>query len=351
MHVDLGLVGQVVIHDVRDVAHVEAARGDVGGDEDRDALTAERDHHGVAGALAHVTVQRADLVAAALEIVGELLRADLGAREDDRGRRLHLVDEALQQLELVAALGVRDALRDRIDRDLLGGDLDVLGAMQLLLRQLLDRIGHRGAEQRGLLAPRRALHDVADVVDEAHREHLIGLVENDHATVGEDHLAAAQEVEHATGGADDDLAAAVERGDLLDDRRTAVDGHDADTLEVLGEGTRGLGDLQRELARRAQHEGLEVLRFGVDPVEDRQHERRRLAGSGLGLADHVLIAQQRVHGPLLNRRGLLVTEVVQRAQDLRLEIEVFKTQDVSFSSVTRGTRQHVPQWALDGLLM
>ena len=142
-------------------------------------------------------MQRAHVVPAALEVVGEALRADLRAREDDRAARLRVGEELLEELELLARLAERDALLDRVDGDLLRRDLDVLGAVQLLVGELLDRRRHGRAEQRGLLAPRRALHDVADVVDEAHREHLVGLVEHEDADVVGVEGAAAEVVEHA----------------------------------------------------------------------------------------------------------------------------------------------------------
>ena len=185
--------------------------------------------------------------------------------------------------------------------------------MQLFLSQLLDRVRHRGAKQRRLLAPRRALEDVTNVIDKAHREHLVGLVENNHAAIRQDHLAAAQQVEHATGRANNDLATTVEGGDLLDDRCAAVDGHDVDVVEVLGEGARGVRHLQREFARRAENQCLQILRVGVDAIKDWQHERRGLAGARLGLADHVLIAQKGIHCALLDWRWLGIPEVGQRA--------------------------------------
>ncbi len=42
MHVALGLVRQLIIDDMRDARHVDAARRDVGGDEDAGLAVAER---------------------------------------------------------------------------------------------------------------------------------------------------------------------------------------------------------------------------------------------------------------------------------------------------------------------
>src|SRR3712207_7031155 len=56
--VDVRRRRDVEVHDVRDRGDVEAAGGDVGGDENLHAPGLERDHHAVTGALGHVAVQR-----------------------------------------------------------------------------------------------------------------------------------------------------------------------------------------------------------------------------------------------------------------------------------------------------
>ena len=59
MDVILGMMGRVVIDDVADVGNVEAARGDVGADEQLDLAVAERVERGHARALVEIAVQRA----------------------------------------------------------------------------------------------------------------------------------------------------------------------------------------------------------------------------------------------------------------------------------------------------
>ena len=55
----LGVLGQLVVNHQVDVGDVEAAGGDVGGDQHRELVVAERGQHLLALALAHVAVQRA----------------------------------------------------------------------------------------------------------------------------------------------------------------------------------------------------------------------------------------------------------------------------------------------------
>ena len=73
MHVGLGRGGHVVVHDVRDVLDVEAARGDVGRDEELGVAGAEALHHAIALLLREPTVQRLGAIAAAVEGLGQLV--------------------------------------------------------------------------------------------------------------------------------------------------------------------------------------------------------------------------------------------------------------------------------------
>ena len=57
VHEGLGVVGELVVHDEVDVGDVEAARGDVGGDEDAEAIVAEALEGALALRLRDVTVE------------------------------------------------------------------------------------------------------------------------------------------------------------------------------------------------------------------------------------------------------------------------------------------------------
>ena len=83
---------------------------------------------------------------------------------------------------------------------------------------------------------------------------------------------------------------------------------------VRAVGAQRLGDLDAQLARRRQHERLHGRLGGVDVLHDRQPEGRRLAGSGLRLADHVAALQQRRDRLFLDRARRLVADVAQRVQ-------------------------------------
>ena len=80
VHVGLLVLGALVVDDVRDVVDVDAAGGDVGGDQHVDLAGAERAQRLLARALAEVTVHGGRGETALGEVVGDLLRGPLGAR-------------------------------------------------------------------------------------------------------------------------------------------------------------------------------------------------------------------------------------------------------------------------------
>ena len=79
VHVGLLVLGALVVDDVGDAVDVDAAGGDVGGDQHVDLAGAERPQRLLAGALAEVAVHGGGGEAALGQVVGDLLRGALGA--------------------------------------------------------------------------------------------------------------------------------------------------------------------------------------------------------------------------------------------------------------------------------
>ena len=121
-------------------------------------------------------------------------------------------------------------------------------------------------------------------------------------------------VHDPAGSADDDVHAAAQRRQLDAVALAAVDRQHVHAGQVHGVLLERLGDLDRELAGRREHEGLRRLLRQVETGQDRQRERRRLAGARLGEPDHVTAGHQRRDGRGLDRRGRLVAHAGDRAQ-------------------------------------
>ena len=89
-----------------------------------------------------------------------------------------------------------------------------------------ERISPRegGAEEQVLAAVREQREDLADVADEAHVEHPVGLVEDEDLDPAQVDGALAGVVEQASGRGDHDLDATAQRADLAAEADAAVDG-------------------------------------------------------------------------------------------------------------------------------
>src|SRR5690606_38447100 len=116
VQVDLLVLGALVVDDVVDVVDVDPARGDVGRDEHVDLAVAERAQGLLACTLAEVAVQRGGREAAVDEVVGDLCRGALGAREDDREPAALGLQDAREHLDLVEGVRAVDDLPDVLDR-------------------------------------------------------------------------------------------------------------------------------------------------------------------------------------------------------------------------------------------
>ena len=146
----------------------------------------------------------------------------------------------------------------------------------------------------------------AHVVDEAHVEHPVGLVEDEHLEPLEADVALAHQVEQPAGRGDEDVDAARHRLDLrvLAD---AAEDHRAPERQVAAIGREARRDLRGELAGRGQHQdpaglGPRPARIARQTLQDRQRERRGLAGAGLGTAQQIA-AREQVRNRLQLDRG------------------------------------------------
>ena len=237
------------------------------------------------------------------QLVGEPLRGPLRPGEDDRlGATLGLQQPA-DDLGLVQVVRLVNELVDlgHGDRGVLGLGADVDRLVQVHPGQPNHRRRHGGAEQQRLPGGRGLRDQPLDVGQEAHVEHLVGLVQHQHPDRGQVERAPGDQVEQPSGGAHHDVDAGAQRADLDVVADPAVDGQHPG-LALRGGDLEIFGDLQGQLACRAHHERLRlalgpqlgVLGIGLhgDPLQQADAEGQRLSGAGAGLADHVGAVQR-----------------------------------------------------------
>ena len=309
VHVRLGAARQVEVDDEPDALDVEAAGRDVGGDEHAQRAAAQPVDDLLALALRDVAGQVGRLQAARDELAADALGVLTGADEDDGAVGVARRQHADERAGLVALRhdGVR--LAHGVDGRRGPRDRDADRVDEVLVGDAADAGRHRRGEQRHLAAGGDGLEDLVDVLGEAHLEHLVGLVEHQHAHPVEDQRAALEVVDDAPGRADDDLGAAGERPLLGQVGGATVDGDDGHAVQVPGERGQRLGHLQGELPGRRQDDGLHGRDRGVDVREQRQAEGGRLAGAGLRDADEVAPGEQRRDRVRLDGGGLGEAEV------------------------------------------
>ena len=244
-----------------------------------------------------------------------LVGAALRAAEDDRLLRLLALQQFHQQIELPLRIDGEIELLDRLDRQVLGREIDHLRLAHVALGQPLHRRRNRGAQQQRLPRLRAAPQNLLDVRPKADVEHPVGLVEHHDADVAQHQRAAADQVQHPAGRADDDLGPAAKMLDLLADRLAAVDAHDVD-LSPGGEFAALVADLNGQLAGGHQDQRLRIGQFRprLETFENRDAEGGGLARARLRLAHQVDAFQRAGNQPGLDGRGLEILGLVQRGK-------------------------------------
>ena len=216
MHVGLLVLGDLVVDDVGDVVDVDAAGGDIGGDQHVDVAGAERLERLLAGGLSQVAMHRADLEAAFGQLVGDFLGGALGAGEDHRGAAALGLQYPADQFDLVQRVGAVDELFGGVvgGRRMRGLRPDVGGLVHERTGQRDDRVRHRRREQHGLPFVGDLLENPLDVGQEAEVEHFVGLVEHQHRQPAELKMALLGEIEQPPRRADDHVDTLLQRLDL-----------------------------------------------------------------------------------------------------------------------------------------
>ena len=209
----------------------------------------------------------------------------------------------------------RDADLDRI-ADHVGGEL-------------YDRRRHGRGEEERLSVAREPGEDAAHVVDEAHVEHAVRLVEDevDHAVEAQHALL--DEIEQSARGGDQHVGPAGELDLLVSLAHAAIDHRVSNGLapspaDVLAVGGDALADLRRELAGRRDDERPDEARRPArdEMLQQRQHERSGLAGSGLRATEDVAPIERARDRLRLNRRRCRVAFFNERANERCRDPEV-----------------------------
>ncbi len=227
----LGLVRQIEIHHMGQLMNVNAAGGDVGGDQHPQLAALEPRQGTGAGPLALVAMDRRRRHALGTEPVGDAIRTMLGAGEDQHLLPVIAGDQMAEQIRLARHIArVKDVL-NRCRRAVFGGDLKLDGLMEQTRRQATNRGLEGGREQQVLALRRQQPQDFLDVADEAHVEHPIRFIQHQDLDAIQADRPLLHQVHQAARRGHQHIGASLQPGDLGIDLDPAKD-HIAAQVQV-----------------------------------------------------------------------------------------------------------------------
>ena len=176
MHIILGLGGHFVVHHKRQLGNVQAARGNIGGNQHAQFARFELVEHVQPRLLRFVAVDGVGRQPAAHQIARYLVGRLFGFAEHDDLVHVQIHNQPFQQLAFAVAVDGDDVFFHVGVGGVLRGNFHNLRCVHKVLRQLANGGGEGGGKQQRLARLGQHLHDGADVVDKAHVQHAVGFV-------------------------------------------------------------------------------------------------------------------------------------------------------------------------------
>lgn len=306
MDVVLSVARQIVVDDQTDLLDIDTARPHVGRDEHAAVSLPEVLHNAVPFLLRHVAMHAAHSEVGLAHLVRQPVDLSSRVAEDYGLRDCQRIVEIAQRIELpVLLLDGDEVLLQAFQRQLVTLHQNAHRIRHELCSHVQDIVGQGSGHDDDLGRGRQISVDVVDLLAEALVQELVGLVEDEHLDVAGAQVAAADHVGDAARGARDDVLAVVELPDVLADVG-AADAGVALHVHVVAEGHDDGLDLRGQLAGRGEHEGLRLAHGGVDHLQHRDGEGRRLARTRLRLGDGVASLADLDDGSRLDGRGRFI---------------------------------------------
>ncbi len=340
--------GEVVVEQMGELLDVQPPCGDIGGNQHLNGPALEVGQGLLPGGLALVAVNGGGGDARFDQICGHLIGPVLGAGKDQGVFHLLLLNELGEQLCLVPPVHVVQPLLDDLHR---GGHWVHRHPDRLVkqgIHQPLHLRRHGGGEEQRLLLLGQPAQNALDVMNKAHVQHPVGLIQNKNFQPGQINEPLSIEVPQPSGGGDQNIHPSLEALHLGSLPHAAENDGTAQR-EVLAIGLKALVDLQGQLPGRGENQGANGPaghRRGGQPLKNRGGKGAGLTGAGLGAAQHVPPGQRGGDGFFLNGGGLLIALVGQGPENGGAEAEFLKGHEIpSFFtdslSLRRGARCRV----------
>lgn len=315
---------QVVVNNQRDLLDIDTSGQQIGGDQNSRRTGSELVHNGVSLTLRQVSVNSRHSEVVLLQLSHQRLNLGSGVTEDDSLGDGNRVVQVTQTVELVLLLlNVDVVLLDTFQGQLVLLDQNTDRVVHELGGDLQHVLGHSGGQKNNLGGLWQQLEDVVDLLLETRRQHLIGLIQNEHLNLVGLEVSSVDHVEHSTRSTHDNLDTRSEGLDIVSHRGTtnrSVDGN----LQVQTNVGDDVLDLQSQLSGWSQDQSLGSLLVDVNVLQSRNGEGGSLTGTRLGLGQHVSTFGDRQDGSLLNGRWRFVTVTENTSNDLWFKVQVVK---------------------------
>jgi len=283
-------IGKVVIDNVGDVLDVNAASGDVGGNEHAILSALEAGEGRGPLRLRAVAMNHGGIDTLAIQALGDAFRAALGARENEAAATF--VVEEVEQHVWFAVFGDFEGLEpDVFGRLRSRTEGEANGIFCVIAHELCHGAFHRGGEAQSLALLRQYANDATDGREEAHVEHAIGFVEDKRLDASQRDEPAVEIIFEAARRSDDKPRALADSIELAAFRKATND--EPRGLRLLRAQSVILrDDLHRELPGRHKNQSGDTGSLRLPQLlHDGKQERERFAGSSLGRGDDVLALQ------------------------------------------------------------
>ena len=317
VHIVFRVMRHVEVEHMAQPADIDAARGHIGTAQQAQLAGLELLQRREAHRLRHVAMQRAHAEAMLLQRLVENVDIDLAIAEDQRVLHILAADQPAQRLALVQlthqqhALGNRGRHRGRL------GDGDLLRVLQERIGQPTNFRRHGGGEEQRLPVGRQLGDDLLHIRDEAHVQHPVGLVDHQHAGIGQQNAATLEHVDQPAGRGNQHVHATHQQV-LLVGHAFAADHQRVRQFQILAVFDEIFRHLQRQFARRLQNQAARHTGAGAAAVQNVQHRQSKsggLAGAGLCATQHVAAHQHIRDGLFLDRRRVGVALLGDRPQN------------------------------------
>ena len=275
---------QLVVDHKTNLLHVNSSGEQVSSDQHARSTGTELLHDDVSLLLVHLTVHDRDCEVVFSHRLLELLNALLRVAIDEGLVDVQVRVQVEQYLDLpFLLLNGNVVLPDTFKGQFLILHKNLSWFPHKVLRHRQDFRGQRCREERCLDISGQELEDVLDLLLEAAREHLVGLVEHEQAQVVGLEEALLHEVVDTAWSSDNNLGTALfEEFDVFTDGSATDEELDANLL-VLSDVLDDEGDLLGEFTSRRHDQRLHVVTVRVDTLERTDCEGTSFTGTGLSL--------------------------------------------------------------------